>query len=83
MQSRELELLAVVTKEGKWYVALCPEIDVASQGKSIEEALKNLKEVVELYLEDDDARIPEAVKGDLAQSFMSFSASVTLSLLEF
>ncbi|MCP8308577.1 MAG: type II toxin-antitoxin system HicB family antitoxin [archaeon] len=59
MQSQELELSAVVTKEGKWYVALCPELDVASQGKSMEEALKNLKEAVELYFEDEDAKMPE------------------------
>jgi len=59
MQS-QLEFSAVITKDGKWYVALCPELDVASQGKSIEEALKNLKEAVELYFEDEDAKIPEA-----------------------
>ena len=50
MQS-QLEFSTVVTKDGKWYVALCPELDIASQGKSIEDALKNLKEAVELYLE--------------------------------
>ncbi|MCP8308375.1 MAG: type II toxin-antitoxin system HicB family antitoxin [archaeon] len=59
MQS-QLEFSAVITKDGKWYVALCPELDIASQGKSIEEALKNLKEAVELYLEDEDAKLPEA-----------------------
>jgi predicted RNase H-like HicB family nuclease len=41
---------AVVEKEGAWYVALCPEVDVASQGRTIEEALHNLKEAVGLYL---------------------------------
>jgi len=59
MQS-QLEFSAVITKDGKWYVALCPELDIASQGKSIEEALKNLKEAAELYLEDEDAKLPEA-----------------------
>lgn len=39
-----LELSAVVRKEGQLYVALCPEFDVASQGKNIEKALMNLKE---------------------------------------
>ena len=42
---------AIIEKEGKWYVALCPELDVASQGKTMEDSLKNLKEAVELYLE--------------------------------
>jgi predicted RNase H-like HicB family nuclease len=53
-----LELSAVVWREEKLYVALCPELDVASQGKSVEEALKNLKEALELYLEDEDVKRP-------------------------
>jgi len=42
----------IITQEGKWYVARCVELGVVSQGKTIEEAQKNLKEAVELYLED-------------------------------
>jgi len=42
---------AVITKEEKWYVAHCIELGVVSQGKTIEDAEKNLKEAVELYLE--------------------------------
>lgn len=42
---------AIIEKEENWYVALCPEVDVVSQGKTIEEALVNLKEALELYLE--------------------------------
>ena len=53
-----LELSAVVRREGKLYVALCPEFEVASQGKSVEEALKNLREAVELFLEDEDVEKP-------------------------
>ncbi|TET90242.1 MAG: type II toxin-antitoxin system HicB family antitoxin [Methanomassiliicoccales archaeon] len=41
---------AVITKEGDIFVSLCPELDIASQGKTVEEALGNLKEAVELYL---------------------------------
>ncbi|MCR4279334.1 MAG: type II toxin-antitoxin system HicB family antitoxin [Candidatus Zambryskibacteria bacterium] len=41
-----------INKEGKWYVAHCVELGVASQGKTIEEAQANIKEAVELYLED-------------------------------
>jgi predicted RNase H-like HicB family nuclease len=43
---------AVVYKEKKLYVAECPEAGTASQGKTIEEALSNLKEATELYLEE-------------------------------
>jgi predicted RNase H-like HicB family nuclease len=42
---------AVINKEENWYVAHCVELDVVSQGKTIEEAQANLKEAVELYLE--------------------------------
>jgi predicted RNase H-like HicB family nuclease len=56
--NKTLELSAVVRKENGIYVALCPEFDVASQGKSVEEALKNLKEALELYLEDGDVEKP-------------------------
>jgi predicted RNase H-like HicB family nuclease len=54
-----MQFSAVVTREGKLYVALCPEFDIASQGKTVESALKNLKEAIELYLEDEDAEVPE------------------------
>ena len=42
---------AVINKEENWYVAHCVELDVVSQGKTIEEAQTNLKEAVELYME--------------------------------
>ncbi len=45
---------AILEKEDDMYVALCPELDVASQGDSVEEALANLKEAVELFLESAD-----------------------------
>ena len=60
--NKTLELSAVVRKEGRLYVALCPEFDVASQGKSFEEALENLKEALELYLEDEDVERPSEVE---------------------
>lgn len=40
---------AIVEKEGTGYVALCPELDVASQGDTLESATVNLKEAVELF----------------------------------
>ena len=43
----------IINKESKWYVAHCVELGVVSQGKTIEDAQKNLKEAVELYLEDN------------------------------
>ena len=45
---------AILEREGDLYVALCPELDVASQGATLEEATANLKEAVELFLETAD-----------------------------
>lgn len=45
------QLTAIIEREENMYVALCPEIDVASQGDTVEEARKNLKEAVELFFE--------------------------------
>jgi len=42
----------IINQEGKWFVARCLELGVVSQGRNIEEAQRNLKEAVELYLED-------------------------------
>lgn len=45
-------LTAVLHKEHDLYVAECPEIGTVSQGKTVEEAVSNLKEATELYLEE-------------------------------
>lgn len=50
-----------ITKDEDWYVANSIETGVASQGKTIEEAIANLKEALELYFEDNkvsDVSIP-------------------------
>lgn len=54
-----MKLSAILQKEGDWYVSLCPELDIASQGKTVEEAVTNLQEAVELYLEDEDVTLPD------------------------
>lgn len=47
-----MRFTAAVTQEAPWYVARCLEIEVASQGNTVEEALSNLREALELYFED-------------------------------
>lgn len=44
-------LTALIHREGDWYVALCPELDVVSQGATVEDARRNLQEALELFLE--------------------------------
>lgn len=45
------QFTAIVEREHDFYVALCPELDIASQGETIEEARDNLVEAVELFFE--------------------------------
>ncbi|MGB9104664.1 MAG: type II toxin-antitoxin system HicB family antitoxin [Terriglobales bacterium] len=52
---RTHQLTAVIEREGDGYVSLCPELDIASQGRTVEEARENLKEAVGLFLETADA----------------------------
>ena len=47
-------LTAILEKEDKWYVATCPELGVASQGRTNEEAESMLHQAVELLLEEAD-----------------------------
>lgn len=49
------QLTAIIEREGGGYVALCPELDIASQGGSIEEARDNLREAIELFFETASA----------------------------
>jgi predicted RNase H-like HicB family nuclease len=55
-------LTAVIHKEDDWYVADCPEVGTVSQGKTVEEAVANLKEVTELYLEEFPYEYMKGVK---------------------
>lgn len=52
MINNEMDFTAIIKKGEKQFVALCPELDVVSQGYPVEESLKNLKEAVELYIEE-------------------------------
>jgi predicted RNase H-like HicB family nuclease len=57
---------AVLQKEGRGYVALCPELDVASQGRTVESATASLKEAVELFLECADSKeIRRRLRGEV------------------
>ena len=48
---RTHQVTALIERENTGYVALCPELDIASQGDTLEEARKNLREALELFLE--------------------------------
>jgi predicted RNase H-like HicB family nuclease len=52
MREKSLQLTAVIERDDNWYVATCPEVDIVSQGKTIESARSNLLEAVEAFFED-------------------------------
>lgn len=59
-------LTAIIEREGTGYVALCPEVDVASQGATVEEARANLHEALELFFETASPReIEERLHGEV------------------
>ena len=49
------KLTSIIQREGDGYVALCTELDIASQGKSVSEARHNLREALELFFETASA----------------------------
>lgn len=57
---------AWIEREDDGYVALCPELDVASQGDTVEEALANLRDAVELFLEcADPSEVASRLHGEV------------------
>ncbi len=48
-----MRFTAALNREEDWYVARCLEVEVASQGGTVEEALNNVKEALELHFEDE------------------------------
>ena len=63
---RPMRLTAAVLHEPPWYVARCLEVEVTSQGKTVEEALSNLREALELYFEDKP--LPEGTEPPIIAS---------------
>ena len=55
-----MQLTAAITHEGEWYVARALEVEVTSQGRTVEDALANLREALELYFEDET--LPEGIE---------------------
>jgi len=60
------QFTAVIERDEDWYVALCPELDIASQGESVEEARRNLIEAIELFFEvASPSEIQERIRSEV------------------
>jgi predicted RNase H-like HicB family nuclease len=55
---KKIFLPIILGKEGKWYVASCPVLDIATQGKTEKEARENIEELIIEYLKDPDTPKP-------------------------
>ncbi len=73
--TRVRQFTAVIEREGDGYVALCPELDIASQGDTIEEARRNIQEALEGFIE---AASPEEVRERLRSEVYVTSLEVTI-----
>ena len=59
-------LTALIQREGDWYVSLCPELDIASQGRTVEEARANLREALEgFFAEASGEEIARRTAGEV------------------
>lgn len=54
----KVRFTAAVTREDSWHIARCLEVEVTSQGKTMDEALANLREALELYFDDISIKEP-------------------------
>lgn len=69
------QFMAIIDCEGKGYVALCPELDIASQGNTVEEARCNLKEALELFFETADAaEVRRRLQGEVFVTHLEVAA---------
>ena len=60
------QLTAIIEREGDGYVALCPELDIASQGESVAAARDNLQEALELFFETASAaEVEQRLRGEV------------------
>lgn len=73
--ARSQRFTVMIEREGDGYVSLCPELDIASQGESVEGAKLNLKEAIELFFEVAD---PSEIQARLSNELFITSLEVDL-----
>lgn len=72
-----MQLTAIIEREDSGYVALCPQLDIASQGESVAEARENLTEALELFFETAErSEVERRLHGEVYVTQVEVSASV-------
>lgn len=66
IMKQKRQFTAIIEREGNGYVSLCPELDIASQGESVEESRNNLIEALELFFETaDPSEVESRLHGEI------------------
>lgn len=66
IMKQKRQFTAIIGREGDGYVSLCPELDIASQGETVEESRINLIEALELFFETaDSSEIENRLRGEV------------------
>lgn len=76
----KIPLPIVITREGKWFVASCPVLDVATQGKTEKEVKENMEDLVNDYFKDPDTPKPE-IKAIMSVSLTNISVNIPKGVL--
>jgi len=59
MENMDISLPIIIMKEGEFYVASCPSLDIATQGKTEQEVRENIEDLIDEFLNDKDTIKPE------------------------
>ncbi|MAG02610.1 hypothetical protein CMI42_04695 [Candidatus Pacearchaeota archaeon] len=70
MENTQISLPIITMKEGEWFVASCPQLDIATQGKTEQEVRENMEDLIGEYLEDEDTINPEIESKLTSLSFL-------------
>jgi len=77
----KMPLPVIVTKEGKWFVAACPVLDIATQGKTEKEVKENMEDLINEYLKDPDTPKPK-IEAIMSVSLINLPINIPKGVLD-
>ena len=76
----KMPLPIILTKEGKWFVAACPVLDIATQGKTEKEVKENMEDLINEYLKDPDTPKPK-IEAIMSVSLINLPVNIPKGVL--
>ena len=76
----KMPLPVIITREGKWFVAACPVLDIATQGKTEKEVKENMKDLINEYLKDPDTPKPK-IEAIMSVSLVNLPVNIPKGVL--